>query len=261
MKKLVLRWIALAVFLVLLAVLFANLGEWQLARLDETRQQNQTVLDNRDKPVVDHSEAMGDPVADSEQWQRVRLLGSYTGVQYRVKYRNHDGPGIEVLSVLETTSGDTVLINRGFIPKEQGKPDTEVLPPAPEGEVEVIGFLRRDERAKNNAITPRDFQVRFISSDAIGTSLGTDLLPGYVSLIESTPPNGDVLQPITPPEPSEGNHFSYALQWYAFGAIALIGIVVLIRSDLKDRRKAQRRAARLAEQRAATEAAVDEPVH
>lgn len=256
MKRLVLRWIALAVFLILLAVLFANLGEWQLARLEETRRQNQAVIDNQDKPVVDHSSVMGVPVTDTEQWQRVRLVGSYTGVQYRVKYRNHDGPGIEVLAILETTSGNTVLVDRGFIPKQQGKPDTEVLPPVPEGEVEVIGYLRRDERAKDNAITPRDFQVRFISSDAIGTSLGTDLLPGYVSLIESTPSNGETLLPITPPAPSEGNHFSYALQWYAFGAIALIGIVVLIRSDLQDRRKAQRRA----ERRAAAAAAVDEPV-
>ncbi len=257
MKRLVLRWVALAVFLVLLALLFVRLGEWQLARLDETREQNQAVADNRDRPVIDYREVMGEPVADEDQWQRVRLLGNYTEVQYRAKYRNHDGPGIEVLSIFETTSGDMVLVDRGFIPKEQGKPDTEVLPPAPEGEVEVIGYVRRNERAKANAITPRDFQIRFIDSGAIGSSLGTELLPGYVSLTESTPGNGDVLQPITPPTDSEGNHFSYALQWFAFGAIALVGIVVLIRSDLKDRRKAQRRAERLARQKVA----VDEPVH
>ncbi len=256
MKKLVLRWIALAVFLVLLALLFVNLGEWQLARLDETREQNQAVARNRDRPVVEYNDAMGQPVTEEKQWQRVRLVGSYTGVQYRAKYRNHGGPGIEVLSIFETTSGDSVLVDRGFIPKQQGRPDTEILPPVPDGEVEAIGYLRRDERAKENAVTPRDFQVRFISSDAIGTSLGTDLLPGYVSLTESTPSNGEVLQPIDPPPDSEGNHFSYALQWFAFGVIALVGIVVLIRSDLKDRRKAQRRAARLA----GAAVAVDEPV-
>ncbi len=260
MKKLVLRWVALAVFLVLMAVVFANLGDWQLARLDETRQENQAVAANRDAPVVNYADVMGDPLTDEEQWRRVRLVGQYTGVQYRVKYRNHDGPGIEVLSIFQTTSGDAVVVNRGFIPKQQGRPDTEILPPTPEGQVEITGYVRRDERAKDNAIIPRDFQVRFISSDAIGTSLGTDLLPGYVNLIESTPDNGDTMLPITPPPPSEGNHFSYALQWYAFGAIALIGIVVLIRSDLQDRRKAQRRAARQAQQRAAG-SAVDEPVH
>lgn len=257
MKRLVLRWVGLAVFLVILALVFVNLGEWQLARLDETKQQNQAVASNRDDPVVNHSEVMGAPITDVEQWQRVRLNGSYSGVQYRAKYRNHDGPGIEVLAIFETTSGDTVLVDRGFIPKQQGMPDTEILPDVPTGDVEVIGFLRRDERANNKAITPNEFQIRMIDSSAIGTSLGTDLLPGYVSLIESVPGNGDELRPIAPPPDSEGNHFSYALQWFAFGAIALIGIVVLIRSDLKDRQKALRRAERLT----AKKVAVDEPVH
>lgn len=260
MKRLVLRWIALAVFLILLAVLFANLGEWQLARLDETREQNRAVADNRDRPVLDYAEVMGDPITEGDQWQRVRLAGRYSGVQYRVKYRNHDGPGIEVLSILETDGGDSVLVDRGFIPKQQGQPDTEVLPPVPDGDVEVVGYVRRDERAKDNAITPRDFQVRFISSAAIGESLGVDLLPGYVSLVESTPSTDEALTPIVPPIPSEGNHFSYALQWFAFGAIALIGIVVLIRADLKDRRKAVRRAEQSAQRRHARAEADTEPV-
>lgn len=255
MKRLVLRWVALAVFLVILALVFVNLGEWQLARLDETRRQNDAVAANRDRPIVEPREVMGAPVTDAEEWQRVRLYGRYTGEQYRVKYRNHDGPGIEVVAVFEIDSGDTVLIDRGFILRQQGKPDTEVLPPVPGSDVEVIGYLRRDERAKENVITPRDFQVRGINSAAIGASLGRDLLPGYISLIESTPGNGEVLLPITPPPDSEGNHFSYALQWFTFGGIALIGIVVLIRSDLKDRRKEQRRA----ERRARLELTVDEP--
>lgn len=257
MKRLVLRWVGLAVFLVILALVFVNLGEWQLARLDETKQQNRAVASNRDHPVVNHGDVMGAPITDEEQWQRVRLNGRYSGVQYRAKYRNHDGPGIEVLAIFETDSGDTVLVDRGFIPKQQGMPDTEILPDVPTGEVEVIGFLRRDERANDNAITPNDFQIRMIDSSAIGASLGTDVLPGYVSLIESVPSNGDELLPITPPPDSEGNHFSYALQWFAFGAIALIGIVVLIRSDLKDRQKTLRRTERLA----AKKVAVDEPVH
>ena len=244
MLRLVLRWVALAVFLILLSLLFVRLGEWQLARLEQTREQNRAVLQNRNQPVVEHSAAMGEPITEDEQWQRVSLVGSYTGEQYQVRYRNHDGPGIEVAAIFETTNGDAVVVDRGFIPKQQGQPDTEVLPPVPGPEVEIIAYLRRDERGKSNAITPRDFKVRLINSAALGESLGRDLLPGYVSVITSTPENGDALQPIVPTEDSEGNHFSYALQWFAFGGIALVGIIVLIRSDLNDRRKAQRRAER-----------------
>ena len=255
MKKLVLRWLALAVFLVLLALLFIRLGEWQLDRLEGTKERNDVVAANRDLPVLDYRDAMGEAVSETKQWQRLRVVGSYTGEQYQVRYRNQDGPGIEVVAVLDTTAGDTVLINRGFIPRQLGKADTEVLPPVPTGEVEVIGFLRRDERGDDTAIVPHDFKVRLINSEAIGASLGRDVLPGNISLVESTPANGGALLPIVPPAASEGNHFSYALQWFAFSLIAVVGIFVLIRSDLADRRKAQRRA----ERRAAREAALDEP--
>ncbi|MGV8844859.1 SURF1 family protein [Tessaracoccus sp.] len=255
MKKLVLRWVALAVFLILLALLFVRLGEWQLDRLEGTKERNDVVAANRDLPVLDYREAMGQAVTETEQWQRLRVVGSYTGEQYQVRYRNQDGPGIEVVAVLDTNAGDTVLINRGFIPRQQGKADTEVLPPVPTGDVEVVGFLRRDERGDDTAIVPHDFKVRLINSGAIGASLGRDVLPGNISLVESIPSNGEVLLPIVPPAASEGNHFSYALQWFAFSLIAVVGIFVLIRSDLADRRKAQRRA----ERRAAREAAVDEP--
>lgn len=255
MRKLVLRWIALAVFLILLATVFVRLGEWQLDRLEGTRQRNDVVAANRDRPVVDYSDVMGEPVAETEQWQRVRVTGTYTGEQYQVRYRNQEGPGIEVAAVLETDSGSTVLVDRGFIPRQPGKPDTEVLPSVPAGAVEVIGFLRRDERGDDTAIVPHDFKIRLINSEAIGTSLNREVLPGYVSLIESTPGNGDELLPVAPPPPSEGSHFSYALQWFSFSIIAVGGIFVLIRADLADRRKARLRA----ERRAAREDAVHEP--
>ncbi|MDO5735529.1 MAG: SURF1 family protein [Propionibacteriaceae bacterium] len=256
MKKLVLRWVALAVFLVLLATLFVRLGEWQLNRLEGTRERNDVVSANQGRPVIDYREVMGGPVAETSQWQRVRLTGTYTGEQYQVRYRNQDGPGIEVAAVFDTTHGDTVLVNRGFIARQIGKPDTEVLPAVPEGDVEVIGFLRRDERGDDTAVVPHDFKVRLINAEAIGTSLGRDVLPGYVNLVESTPSNGDELVPVVPPPASEGNHFSYALQWFSFSVIAVGGIFVLIRADLADRKKARLRA----ERRASRKVAVDEPV-
>ena len=255
MRKLVLRWVALAVFLIMLAAVFVRLGEWQLDRLAGTRERNDVVAANRDRPVVDYSEAMGEPVAETEQWQRVRLVGTYTGEQYQVRYRNQGGPGIEVVAVLETVAGDTVLVDRGFIPRQVGKPDTEVLPAVPTGEVEVVGYLRRDERGDDTAIVPHVFKVRLINSGAIGASLGRGVLPGYVSLLESAPGNGAELFPIAPPPASEGSHLSYALQWFTFSIIAVGGIFVLIRADLADRRKAQRRAQRTA----ARQPAVDEP--
>lgn len=252
MRKLILRWVALAVFLSLLAYAFVLLGEWQLSRLDERRDRNTAVSANRDEPVVPYSELMGRPVPDADQWRRVSLTGSYSGEQYQVRYRNQGGnPGIEVAAVFTTDSGDVVLVDRGFIAREQGKPDTEVLPTPPTGTVSVVGYLRGDEKGDDTATVPHDFKVRLIDAESIGASLGRPLLPGYVSLVSSEPSNGAELAPIEPPSPTEGNHFSYALQWFAFSVIAVVGIAVLIRADLQDRKKAKARAARKARVEAA----------
>jgi len=51
------------------------------------------------------------------------------------------------------------------------------------------------------------------------------------------------LQPIQLPELSEGPHFWYAVQWFMFTAVAVAGIVVFIRSDLRARREEREDAA------------------
>ncbi len=247
MKRLVIRWVALAVFLVLLAYTFVQLGEWQLRRLDERRATNQTILANRDAVPVDYRQLMGSsPVPDGDRWRPVSLVGTYSGEQYQVRYRNQaDRPGIEVVATFTTEHGDEVLVNRGFIPRQTGQPDTEDLPATPAGPVEIVGHLLQDERGNANAATPHEFKVRLIDSARIGQSLGRELLPGYVVLSpDDVVAEGSGMDPVQPPEPTEGNHFSYALQWFAFSAIAVVGIAVLIRADLADRRKAQRRSAR-----------------
>lgn len=245
MKKLILRWVGLALFLCLVALACVRLGEWQLDRLDQKREANAVAKANELVAPVPHDELMGSAVEQDVQWRRVSMTGEYTGEQYQVRYRSQaDSQGIEVAAVFQTTEGDELLVDRGFIPRVSGQPDTEILPDLPQGVVSIVGFLHRDEQGRSVAVTPHEFKVRLINSEAIGESLGRDLLPGYVILAESTPADGGGMQLVTSPDLNEGNHFSYALQWFAFGIIAVVGIAVLIRADLKDRRKERERAGR-----------------
>lgn len=247
MKRLIIRWSLLALFLIAMALLFVRLGEWQLDRLDQRRDANELMEQHRQEAVVDYREVMGTTITDDDQWQRVAVRGTYAPDQYQVRYRNVDGAaGIEVIAVMATTQGDRVLINRGFYPREQGQPEPDLLPAVPTGEVEVTGYLRRSERGADNAIVPNERRMRLINAPAIAADRGEEVLDGYVSLIESTPSNGTDLTPLPLPALEEGNHFSYALQWFAFSAIAVVGIAVLVRADLKDHRKAKAKAARQA---------------
>lgn len=261
MKKLILRWVGLVVGVAILALVFVQLGEWQLRRLDERRESNAIVVAHQDQEPLPYDQVFTGPVEDDDQWQRVIARGTYTGDQYQVRYRNQEGAGIEVVAVLRTDRGDHLLIDRGFIRRQPGQPDPEVLPALPPGEVEVVGYVRRSENGKPEATDPHDHKVRLINADAISASLGVPLLNGYVSLIASTPPEPAELEPLLPPELTEGPHLMYALQWFAFSVIAAGGVIILIRADLRDRRKAQRRTAAKAGKTHADEDAPADATH
>ncbi|WP_420175666.1 SURF1 family protein [Luteococcus sp. OSA5] len=253
MKKLWLRWIALVVFVVLLGSLFIRLGEWQMHRLDWRRGENARITNYQKQPVKPYEEVFSGPVGHEDQWQRVRVKGTYDAKhQIQALYRNqNDQAGSEVFTPLKATDGRYVLVNRGFLPREQGGSEVATLPAPPTGVVEVTGYVRRSENGKPQAMTPQDgLLVRLVNAEELSKTLPYTLADGYIGLTESKPAQSGGLLPMTTPELDEGPHLSYALQWFAFTVIAVGGVFVLIRNDLKDRKKALVRAERRARKQA-----------
>ncbi|MFT3969167.1 MAG: SURF1 family protein [Micropruina sp.] len=240
-RRLWLRWVAMGIAVVCLAVAFVNLGRWQLDRLQQRRDNNGVVVAHENAPIVDWRTIFNRPITDADQWQRVRIRGTFdTERSYVVRYRSNDNQtGWEIVTPLRTPDGN-VLISRGFAQRPANQDFPRTAPPPPSGEVTVVGYVRRNEQGNADATTPVDFQMRLINSDAVAGTLPYPLVNGYIGAVELTPPASDGLVPVHPPELTEGNHFSYALQWFAFAIIAAVGLVVLIRSDLRDRRRAAR---------------------
>lgn len=236
MKKLWVRWGVLVLFVAVLAVTFVQLGEWQLHRLEQRRMRNATVVANQDKPVVDWRQVFDGPIEESEQWQRVTVTGTWLAEhQIEVRYRTVDGdPGSEWVVPLRTADGRTVLVDRGFTERVNGQVVPAAAPPS--GQVTVEGFVRRNERGKDTATIPVEGSVRLINSPAIATSIGIPLADGYIQQISSDPPSPGLV-PVGTPELDEGPHFSYAIQWFLFTAVAVVGAVLLVRADLRERRK------------------------
>lgn len=249
-KKMLIRWGSLVALVVVLAVVFVKLGEWQLDRLEQRRNTNALVQRHTSQDPQPYENIMNKVITDEDTWQPVTLTGTYTGETFHVGYRNQGGTGAEVLSVMEAHDGREVLVNRGFIPRPQGAPDPDP-PAAPSGEVTVTGYVQRDERGRDDAITPHEFHIRLINSVAISEWLGRDLVNGYVAVTDSSPADDPLLRPIALPAlDDEGPHESYAWQWFSFTLIAVIGVIVLIRADIRDRKKAARRQERLAARQA-----------
>lgn len=245
MRKLVLRWVALAVCLAALAWAFVNLGFWQLDRLDQRRERNGAVVAHENSPVVDWRQVFTKTITETDQWQRVSATGTYDAAhQFVVRYRSNDGQtGYEIVTPLRTPDG-TILVDRGFVVRPPAQDFPRVAPPPPAGTVTLLGYVRRDEQGDADATTPTDGQVRLINSAALGATLPYPVVNGYLSVLTSEPAQGPELLPVQPPALTEGNHFSYALQWFAFAVLAGIGLFVFIRADLRDRAKARERRAR-----------------
>jgi len=236
-----LRWLALAVFVVALAIAFVNLGRWQLDRLDQRRERNNSVVVHENSPVVDFSSVFTRTIVEADQWQRVAVRGTFDADhQFMVRYRSR-GPesGYEVITPLRTTTGAWVLVDRGFGSKPNDQDYPTILPAPPTGEVAIIGYVRRDEQGSREAITPIQpgNTVRLVNSAALAGALPYPVVNGFLSLIEITPAQSGSLQPITPPALEEGNHFSYAIQWFMFAGMAGLGLILLIRSDVRAMRQ------------------------
>jgi cytochrome oxidase assembly protein ShyY1 len=228
----------LIIFVAVLGVVFVNLGEWQLDRLAQRKERNATTISNEKKQIQPYEQVFTHTITDADQWQRVEARGTFDADhQFVARYRsNGDADGYEVVTPLQTASG-VVLVDRGFIPLERGAQIPSVAPPPPTGDVTVVGHVRRNEKGRRTATTPVDNQMRLINSDAIAAALPYPVASGYIGLLTVRPEQQGGFQPIQLPELSEGPHFWYAVQWFMFTAVAVAGIVVFIRSDLRARRE------------------------
>jgi cytochrome oxidase assembly protein ShyY1 len=238
-----LRLLALAV---VVAAVCVRLGFWQLDRYHQRGEQNaavRTALAAEPAPlevVVPPGTAPTD-VPAAEQWRLVTLTGQYDpDGQVVLRLRPLQGsPGVHVLTPLVPPSGPAVLVDRGFLPSTGpgGSARTELdLPQPPSGTVTVEGRLRLSEPGRGTGLDAEVVppSLRFVDLDALPDELGTPLAPVWVEAVSQQPPAGDELVAVPELQLSSGPSLIYAVQWFLFAAIALVGGVVLARREGED---------------------------
>lgn len=236
------RWILFHVMVVVLAVTMVNLAFWQLRRLDERRQQNRDVRDRGALSIepVDALVTAGPPMGGHQdiEWRRVSAAGTYdVAHQVLVRDRSQGGQaGFHVLTPLVTAGGPALVVNRGFVPFGNGHPD---IPTPPSGSVSVVGRVRPTQ--VRSGLGPRD-PANGVLTDLARADLARyqqqlpyPIYPVYVELLSSVPATTtDFPALIPPPALDEGPHLSYAVQWFIFSAMAVIGWVVIVRKSARE---------------------------
>jgi cytochrome oxidase assembly protein ShyY1 len=241
------RWLVGHVIVLGLAVLFIRLGIWQLSRLHQEHVQEGKITTRlHSSPVpLDSLVASGTSTTADVAFRRVEVTGRYDPAhQLTVRFRVvNDSTGDYVLTPLITSSGAAIVVNRGWIP-EGAEPDVpSVAVPPPSGPVTVTGLLLDSE--KGNAAPERRggqiVQVSKIDITLLQQDVAFPLYPVYLQLQSQQPGTGGGFPLVLPP-PDLANgppHLSYAIQWFLFTTIGLVGWPLLIRKSARERAREQ----------------------
>ncbi len=215
-----------------LLLLLVSLGLWQLRRLEERRVTNQVGLARHAAEPLDLQAMVQGSGADLHtlEYRRASTRGEWDA-SYEVYVRSQvrDGrSGLWVVTPLVLADGRAVMVNRGWVPVELNR--TEAAPPP--GEVEVIGVVRTSR--SRSALGPTDQPgvedtIARVDLSLLDTYVPHALLGVYLQESTANP----AAWPLRLKEPvfdDEGSHLIYAVQWFSFAAVGLVGYAAFIRA-------------------------------
>ncbi len=265
-------WLLGHALMVTVVISFSNFGAWQLRRHQERMARNAQIEQRLAAPAVSLETALreaesarasvagaADAVTapasagiDPLEYTRVRVSGSFEPAHEVLKrpVSRSGAPGYHVVTPLVLDDGSAVLVERGWVPQSHGSvPVVEAPPPAGRVTLQALAFPSQSPPSGILAsLAPRDppegslEQVAYVDVVRLGQQVPYPLQPLRLvaeaapdQRLTSAPGYGAALPlPPEPPEVSMGPHLGYAIQWYAFVAITVIGYAALLRRRARE---------------------------
>ena len=233
------------VFTLVMLALFIGLGVWQLQR----RVEKHALIAALTERLAVAPGALPSP----EQWsaltpardefRRVSFTAAYEQLPDAMVYSSGSavredisGPGTWAFLPARLPSGETVVVNAGFVPntmQERSPQDRAVAPLITGQPVMLTGYLRFPEKA--GVLTPAENLARrlWFTRDhlAMAHALGWgEVAPFYIDLEQPVPASG-----IPKPGPLEvhlkDDHMQYAITWFALAGAVVIAFGAWLRAQ------------------------------
>ena len=219
------------------ALVCGRLGIWQLSRLAERRAWNAHLEQRLAAPPV----PVGTLSADSTlgHYRRVSASGTYVYAgQVALTGRSSQGsPGVHLLTPLRLLDGRLVLVNRGWV----YAPDAVTVDPAKWREhdgdtVTIAGYAETWSGRERAPLPPAQHAVRTLDSAAVAARVREAVFSYFMVQTSDSAPSKT--RPVRLGEPvlDDGSHRSYAIQWFSFALVAVVGGALLVREELVRRR-------------------------
>lgn len=206
----------------LLTLVFSALGYWQLQRKAE----KQLLFDGfENAPVME----LGRAVDEGRRFARVEAYGRFDRFRhFLVDNRTLNGrAGVHVLTPFVFDDGQTILVNRGWLPLP---PDRRQLPDVPteDRSFTIRGRLNTlategPRLGEADRLDPQEWPqlVTYLDPEPLGVALGAPL-PGWLVQLDEEMDGGFAGRQWKAAVMAPEVHGAYALQWFALSAAAVI---------------------------------------
>jgi surfeit locus 1 family protein len=230
------------------AAVCVRLGVWQLHRLRQREAHNAVMEARMAAPPV----TLQHVATDTALYRRVTLRGVYDDEHTIIlANRSRRGlPGVDLVAPLRLADGGVVLVERGWLPSADAE-TVDITPYARRDTVDVEGIVlpfperhmgaivREPKSAPANAFARTWFHL---DREELDRRFPYPIAPFFVREMDREPaPTAEAAVPddaggdqavnaapprlhrIESPELGRGPHLSYAIQWFSFALIFLVG--------------------------------------
>ncbi|MBE0696948.1 MAG: SURF1 family protein [Anaerolineaceae bacterium] len=246
------RWIITTLLVITAVAVMTYLGFWQLDRLEQRRAFNTRVTAQLQTPPLDLSTSLPQNIQSlyDMEYRQATAQGEYDFAN-EILLRNQvwDGqPGYHLFTPLHLPgSAYAVLVDRGFIPLDEGKPALRTKYDQPAGIVKVSGIFLRPRVPRyfgvpDPPLAPGETRLdawNAIRLERIQEQVGYSLLPVFIQSAPDPSRQGPPFASLEQPDLSEGPHMGYALQWFSFAAVLAFGYPFFVRKQFTDNARNQ----------------------
>ncbi|MDQ8158427.1 MAG: SURF1 family protein [Gemmatimonadota bacterium] len=223
------------VLALVVAAVCVRLGFWQLDRLAQRRARNAIVQSRSARPLESVAVLQGQDTT-AIHWRRVHVRGvaDYAGEIVHATRSQAGSPGVHLLTPVRPLDGEwgdtALLVIRGFVYAPDGRTfDREKA--RGDDTLEFDALVTSFPPRRPGAVTmPSNARaVRLLDRDTLATLTGHPLAP-FVLLALGDTAMVDITKParVPPPSLTEGPHQSYALQWFGFALVFVVGFAAFV---------------------------------
>ena len=210
--------------------MLAGLGVWQVQRLHEKEALIASVETGMRAAPVPLGDVLRDNPANGE-YRHVRVIGHF--LHESELYLFSRGPmgavGVDIVTPLVQENGQTVLVDRGFVPDALHDPKTRQAGQVAR-EVALTGVLRRAQLPGMFTPAPnREARLWFVKDvPQMAAALGVAVPPILIEADATPNPGGWPLGGLTVVR-FRNSHLVYAITWFGLAVMAAAGAALMAR--------------------------------